>query len=116
MSSSAASIEKVHVTRTPGVCGGKPCIAGTRIRVWDIYEWHELAGRSVAEILSAYPQLSAADVHAALAFFFDHEAEIRTQIEADERFVSEMRANAGPSKLDPYRSPQPLTRDAIPPR
>jgi uncharacterized protein (DUF433 family) len=27
---------KQHIVSTPGVCGGKPCVAGTRVRVWDI--------------------------------------------------------------------------------
>jgi uncharacterized protein (DUF433 family) len=117
-SPTAANVEKVHVTRTPGVCGGKPCIAGTRIRVWDIFEWHELAGRSVPEILAAFPQLTAADVHAALAYFFDHEAEVRAEIEADEKLAAEMRAKAGPSKLDAYRdqSDRVLAGDEISPR
>jgi uncharacterized protein (DUF433 family) len=30
----------------PTVCGGKACIAGTRIRVQDIYVWHVLQGAS----------------------------------------------------------------------
>ncbi len=30
-----------HITKTPGVCGGKACVAGTRVRVMDIVIWHE---------------------------------------------------------------------------
>ncbi|WP_008312135.1 DUF433 domain-containing protein [Leptolyngbya sp. PCC 6406] len=30
-----------HIEITPGVCGGKPRIAGHRIRVQDIAAWHE---------------------------------------------------------------------------
>ena len=33
-----------HITKTPGVCGGRPCIAGHRIRVQDIVVWHEMRG------------------------------------------------------------------------
>jgi uncharacterized protein (DUF433 family) len=33
-----------HIEITPGVCGGKPRIEGTRIRVQDIYVWHEAQG------------------------------------------------------------------------
>jgi uncharacterized protein (DUF433 family) len=46
-----ATNEKVHVTKSPGVCGGKACIAGSRIRVQDIYQWHALQGMSPDEIL-----------------------------------------------------------------
>ena len=44
MSLTATLIEKFHITRTPGVCGGKACIAGHRIRVQDIYVLHERRG------------------------------------------------------------------------
>ena len=36
MSPTPIAPPRQHVSSTPGVCGGKPCIAGTRIRVWDI--------------------------------------------------------------------------------
>ena len=48
-----------HIEVTPGVCGGKPQIAGTRIRVQDIYVWHETQGQSVDEIVSHFPQLTS---------------------------------------------------------
>ncbi len=35
-----------RITKTPGVCGGKACIAGHRIRVMDIVIWHEHMGMS----------------------------------------------------------------------
>jgi uncharacterized protein (DUF433 family) len=92
-----------HIDVDPKKCGGKPCIAGTRIRVWDIHVWHDLRGQSPAEIIAAYPQLSLSDVHAALAYYLDHREEIERQAQEDEDFVSQMRAAAGPSKLDQFR-------------
>ena len=41
-----------HIEITPGVCGGKPRIAGHRIRVQDIYVWHELQGQTAEEIVT----------------------------------------------------------------
>ena len=35
------NIIKEHIEITPGICGGKPRIAGHRIRVQDIVIWHE---------------------------------------------------------------------------
>jgi uncharacterized protein (DUF433 family) len=61
-----------HIEVTPGICGGRPCISGHRIRVQDIVAWHESQGQSPDEIVARFPQLSLADVHAALAFYFDH--------------------------------------------
>jgi uncharacterized protein (DUF433 family) len=51
----------------PRICGGKPCIKGTRIRVSLILDF--LAeGMSEGEMLAEYPQLLHEDVLAAIAF------------------------------------------------
>jgi uncharacterized protein (DUF433 family) len=62
---SQASTIASHIEITPGTCGGKPRIAGHRIRVQDIVLWTE-EGRSADEIVAEFPQLSLADVYAAL--------------------------------------------------
>lgn len=49
------------------------------------------------EIVSAYPGLTLSDVHAALAFYFDHRQHIDADIAEDERYVAEMKAKAQPS-------------------
>lgn len=93
------SIANSHIEITPGICGGKARVAGTRIRVQDIVVWHEHMGRSVGEIASSYPQLTPADVHAALAYYYDHREEIVKQMEEGEKLVEEMRRQY-PSKID----------------
>lgn len=75
---------------TPGVFGGKPCIAGHRIRVVDVAIWHERMGMSADEIASNY-QLSLAEVHAALAYYFDHREQIEADLQEDEDFVADMK-------------------------
>ena len=35
---------KQHIAKTAGICGGKACIAGHRIRVMDIVVCHERTG------------------------------------------------------------------------
>lgn len=87
-----------HIELTPGVCGGKPRVAGTRIRVEDIVVWHELQGKSPAEIVADFPQLLLADVHAALTYYFDHREEIQRQMREAREFAATVRA-ATPSKL-----------------
>jgi uncharacterized protein (DUF433 family) len=82
-----------HIVRTPGVVGGKPRIAGGRIRVMDVVVWYELQGQSVAEILDEFPQLSAADVHAALAYYHDNREEIDEALERAQRFAEEFEAD-----------------------
>ncbi|MGB8648426.1 MAG: DUF433 domain-containing protein [Anaerolineae bacterium] len=80
-----------HIEMTPGVVGGKPCIAGTRIAVQHVAIWHEHMGISADEIVDQHPGITLADVHAALAYYFDHLREIEESIQADEKFVKEMR-------------------------
>jgi uncharacterized protein (DUF433 family) len=80
-----------HIEATPGVCGGRPRVAGTRIRVMDIVIWTE-QGLSPDEIVSGYPHLKLADVYAALAYYFDHREEIDRDMREDDKFVAQMMA------------------------
>jgi uncharacterized protein (DUF433 family) len=76
-----------RIDRTPGVCGGRPCIEGHRIRVQDVaieYEWQAL---SPDEICHQHPGLTLAQVHSALAFFYGHRDGIISEIEADRAAV-----------------------------
>jgi uncharacterized protein (DUF433 family) len=83
---------------TPGICGGKPRIAGHRIRVQDIVIWHEHMGMSPDEIVDRYPSITLADVYAALAYDRDRQDEIRSSIEADEEFARQLKSQT-PSLL-----------------
>jgi uncharacterized protein (DUF433 family) len=89
----------IAVESKPGKCGGKPCIRGTRIRVQDIYVWHELQGKSPDDIVSEFPELSLAKVHAALAYFWDHQAEIKAQMKEDRDLIEQIRGSAEPGLL-----------------
>lgn len=76
-----------HIVSTPGTCGGRPRIAGSRIRVQDIVVWHEVHGLSPDEIVSQFPGLTLADVYAALTYYHDHREEIRQHMRDAEAFV-----------------------------
>ena len=56
-----------RITITPDVRSGKPCIAGTRITVYDILEYLA-GGMTEAEILADFPSLTQDDLRAVLAF------------------------------------------------
>ena len=72
-----------HITKVMGVCGGRPCIDGTRVRVLNIvYLLRE--GYTPEQMLKQYPSLSLAQVHAALAYYYDHKEEIESYIKEDE--------------------------------
>jgi uncharacterized protein (DUF433 family) len=82
-----------HIQITPGVCGGKPRIAGHRIRVQDnIVIWYEHLNMSPDEIVYHHPSITLADIHAALAYYYDHLEEIRQQIRESETFATQMAA------------------------
>src|ERR1700732_5266179 len=91
--------DRVRIVRTPGTCGGKPRIDGHRITVEDVAVWHERMGMSPDEIVSAYPSITLADVHAALAYYFENRERIDAAIEEGVRFVEEMKSKNTPSLL-----------------
>ncbi len=65
-----------HVVKIEGVCGGQAIIEGHRIAVWHIVGYYYQAGLSVEDILRDFPQLTPAQVFAALAYYHDNQAEI----------------------------------------
>ena len=88
-----------HITKTPGVCGGRACIAGHRIRVTDIVIWHELRGMP-DQVVDMFPGITLADVHAALAYYFDHRQEIEDEFRNEDRLAELVKAII-PSKIPP---------------
>lgn len=88
---SQTSVTK-HIEITPGVCGGKPRIAGHRIRVQDIVVWHEMMGLSADEIIYHHPSITLADVYAALSYYYDNLEEIRQNIRDSEAFAQKLAA------------------------
>jgi uncharacterized protein (DUF433 family) len=58
---------RTQIAIVPGVRGGKPCIQGTRIAVYDVLEY--LAGGMTEEqILEDFPDLTRENIRACLAF------------------------------------------------
>lgn len=71
MSATPRQIEAMNssarIVIDPQVCGGRPIIAGTRIRVVDVLEMLA-GGASETEILADFPALSQDDIRASLAY------------------------------------------------
>ncbi len=74
-------------------------IAGTRVRVQDIYVMSEQQGLSADEIVRSLPHLTLAQVHSALAHYFAHRDQILQEIREDLAFVDQMKSQAQPSLL-----------------
>ncbi|MEO6812001.1 MAG: DUF433 domain-containing protein [Isosphaeraceae bacterium] len=85
-----------HITKTPGVCGGEPRIAGHRVRVQDVAVWYERMGMCPAEIIDQYPALTLGDIHAALAYYYDNQEMIDERISAEGRYIAEVEARTPP--------------------
>jgi uncharacterized protein (DUF433 family) len=60
------------ITIEPGKRGGKPCIRGMRITVYDILEYLA-AGMTQQEILDDFPYLTVDDIRACLSYAADRE-------------------------------------------
>ena len=92
-----ADVIRQHIEVTEGAGGSKARIAGHRIRVQDVVIWHEKLGMSPDEIVHDYPTITLADVHAALAYYWDHRDEIEHAIAEEHALVEEFRRNdSGP--------------------
>jgi uncharacterized protein (DUF433 family) len=103
MTAMAAVLDR-PIEITAGIAGGRPRIAGHRITVQNIVIWHERMGKGIDEICAEYG-LTLAEVHAALAYYFDHQKEIDQRIEDDEAFVTEQRRRASSvleNRISPY--------------
>lgn len=65
------------ITIEPGKMGGKPCIRGLRITVYDVLDYLA-SGMTEDEILHDFPDLKREDIRACLAFAADRERKLAT--------------------------------------
>lgn len=83
-----------HIVSTPNVCGGRPRIDGTRIRVIDIVDAYEDPDPNnrwdIDRIVEEF-EVTPAQIHAALAYYHDHRDEIDQAMKDDEAFAEAFR-------------------------
>ncbi len=65
------------ITIEPAKRGGKPCIRGMRITVYDVLEYFA-SGMSESDILHDFPELTPQDIRACFAFAADRERRLVT--------------------------------------
>ena len=68
-----------YIGSDPEIADGKPIIVGTRITVRCIAGYYQM-GMSADEILTTLPHLKPSQVHSALAYYFDHQEEVDSDI------------------------------------
>jgi len=93
-----------HITTDPEVCHGRPCIAGTRVRVMDIVAAHE-QGVSTAELQDYFDTrtLTLGEIHAAIAYYNDHKDEVEADFGEAERAAVEGAASEAQLERRPRR-------------
>ncbi len=93
--------EHPHIARYAGVQGGTPVIAGTRLDVATLAAYHTRHGYPVEQLLEAYPNITPAQMHDAISYYYDHKDEIEVLIlereEAYQRHCREMDRELAPA-------------------
>ncbi len=95
-----------HIVKTPETCAGQPRIEGTRITVNWIVRQIVRGRRAPEEVLMSHPDLSLAQIHAALAYYFDNRAAVETSLKAADQIEADLRAQF-PSRLGVTAISQP---------
>ena len=72
--------------------GRRPVVAGTDIKVSQIASEYEHQRMTPDELIEAHPHLSLAEVHAALAYYYEHQDAIRREWEDDRALVDSLRS------------------------
>lgn len=79
------------IARDKKICGGKACIEGTRIRVVDIIERYKMLKEKPEEIANAF-DIPIESVFAALAYYYEHAAEMKKEIDNDKELVKKIKS------------------------
>lgn len=99
-------MEYPHIITTPDTCNGQPRIDGTRITVNLIAREVVRARRLPEEVLIGHPELNLAQIHAALAYYFDNRAAVDEALNHADRVESDLRSQF-PSRLPGAKQLQP---------
>lgn len=83
---------------TPGTCGGRPRIAGTRITVENIAIDFN-AGMSPQQIIDERPHLTLAQIYAALTYYYANKKQIDAEIAAENAEWERLEADSMAGKL-----------------
>ena len=95
-----------HIVKTPDTCAGEPRVEGTRITVNLIAREAVHLRWTAEEVLMSHPHLTLAQIHAALAYYFDHREEIEASIKRGDELEKELRVKF-PSRLAARLNLQP---------
>jgi uncharacterized protein (DUF433 family) len=93
-----------YIAHHPNIYNGKAIIAGTRVKVSEIVLEYEHFGWTPSQIIDSYKILTLAQVHDALSYYYEHHAELDSEVAEEKRRVdvfSSQYANQFPPKSAP---------------
>ncbi|MCM0593379.1 MAG: DUF433 domain-containing protein [Gloeotrichia echinulata IR180] len=76
-----------------------PIIAGTTMKVIELVTGYLAHGWSPEELHFQHPYLTMSQIHSALAYYWDHQEELDTDIEQREKYAEQLRQQAGESAV-----------------
>jgi uncharacterized protein (DUF433 family) len=83
---------EAYIEKRQGVRGGAPVIAGTGVKVLNVAVRYEVMDMSPEEIMVALPHLDLSQIHAALAYYYAHKADLDQEWKASLKKVARLRA------------------------
>jgi uncharacterized protein (DUF433 family) len=91
-----------YIVVNPEIRGGRPHVVGTRIAVADVAVRYLRLGQPLEEMAGTF-DLPLAALYAAMAYYYDHRAEIDQRLADDERVAADFRRAhaAAPPSLEP---------------
>jgi len=96
MSAAPASVQYAHIDHDEK---GVPFVAGSTMKVVELVMAQRAHGWSPEELHFQHPELSLGEIHSALAYYWDHRAELDRDIEQRSRQVDQIRREIGSSPL-----------------
>jgi uncharacterized protein (DUF433 family) len=100
MSQTAATHIVVRATRSGEA---RTYVAGTRVRVFDIYSLRHDEGLTPEEIVQSLPSLTLGQIYAALSYYYDHRQEIEREVEESIRAGEELKRVLPPGPVQSRR-------------
>lgn len=91
-----ATLAYAHIALSPE---GVPYIAGAQTKVEEVVLDHLAYRWDADEIQRQHPNLTLAQIHSALAYYYDHQEELHHQIDNGLREVAQIRAGLGTSPI-----------------
>lgn len=81
-----------HITSDPAVCGGSPCIAGTRFSVRVVVSYVLRLGLTPEELQADFPHLSLAAIYDALSYYYDNREDVDAEIKTNDELSAQAEA------------------------